>query len=264
MLAGALLAGGLAALLALVNGSRAPDLAVPTSALVLDRAGRLLRPFTVAGGRWRMPVDLAEVDPRLIAMLLAFEDRRFRSHAGVDPRALARAAWQMLANGRIVSGASTITMQLARLLDGRTTRTPGGKLAQIAAALALERRESKDAILTAYLTLAPYGGNIEGVRSASLAWFGKEPARLTAAEAALLVALPQAPEARRPDRHPEAARRARDRVLARAAESGVISADEAGPRGASRYRGRGVLSRCWRPTPRSARCASIRSEGCTA
>ncbi len=227
MLAGVLLAGGLAALLALVNGGRAPDLAVPTSALVLDRAGQLLRPFTVAGGRWRMPVDLAEVDPRLIAMLLAFEDRRFQSHAGVDPRALARAAWQMLANGRIVSGASTITMQLARLLDGRTTRTPGGKLTQIAAALALERRESKDAILAAYLILAPYGGNIEGVRSASLAWFGKEPARLTAAEAALLVALPQAPEARRPDRHPEAARRARDRVLARAAESGVISADEA-------------------------------------
>jgi penicillin-binding protein 1C len=227
MLAVLLLAGGLAALLALVSEARPPELAVPTSRLVLDREGRLLRPFTVADGRWRMPVDLAEVDPRLIAMLLAFEDRRFRSHAGVDPRALARAAGQMLSNGRIVSGASTITMQLARLLDGRSTRTPGGKLMQIATALALERRESKDAILTAYLTLAPYGGNIEGVRAASLAWFGKEPLRLTAAEAALLVAIPQTPEARRPDRHPETARRARDRVLARAAESGVISEDEA-------------------------------------
>src|SRR5690606_20881249 len=101
------------------------------------------------------------------------------------------------------------------------------KLDQIVDALALERRYSKQEILGLYLLRAPYGGNIEGLRAATLAWFGKEPGRLTPAEAALLVALPQAPEARRPDRHPEAARQARDRVLDRMVMAGVLSADEA-------------------------------------
>ena len=94
-------------------------------------------------------------------------------------------------------------------------------------ALALERRLGKDAILALHLTLAPYGGNLEGLRAASLAWLGKEPRRLTPAEAALLVALPQSPEARRPDRAPDTARAARDRVLARAAAAGVLAPDEA-------------------------------------
>ncbi len=209
----------------LVEGVPTADLSTPTSTLVLDRNGRLLRPFTVADGRWRLPIVLSDLDPTYLAMLLACEDRRFHQHLGVDPRALLRAGVQLLANGRIVSGGSTITMQLVRLLDGRATRDPGGKLHQILNALALERQADKAEILTAYLTLAPYGGNIEGVRAASLAWLGKEPRRLTPAEAALLVALPQAPEARRPDRDPEAARRARDRVLARARSAGVIDAD---------------------------------------
>jgi len=200
--------------------------AVDTSVQVLDRDGRLLRAFTVADGRWRLPIELDDVDPRLIDMLLAFEDRRFREHRGVDPRALVRAGVQMLTNGRIVSGGSTISMQLVRLLAGGTTRCAWGKLRQILAALALERRIGKDDILTAYLTLAPYGGNIEGVRAAALAWFGKAPKRLTSAEAALLVALPQSPEARRPDRDPAAAGRARNRVLARAREAGVIGPEE--------------------------------------
>jgi penicillin-binding protein 1C len=222
-LAGALLVW--LALDTLVEGVRTPDLSVPTSTLVLDRNGRLLRPFTVAGGRWRLPIALSDLDPTYLAMLLACEDRRFHDHRGVDPRALVRAGVQLLANGRIVSGGSTITMQVARLLDGRSTRHTGGKVQQVLTALALERRADKAAILTAYLTLAPYGSNIEGVRAAALAWLGKEPRRLTPAEAALLVALPQAPEARRPDRDPQAARRARDRVLARALAAGVIDAD---------------------------------------
>jgi penicillin-binding protein 1C len=209
----------------LVEGVPAPDLSVPTSTLVLDRNGHLLRPFTVADGRWRLPIALTELDTTYLAMLLAWEDRRFHEHRGVDPRALLRAGVQLLTNGRIVSGGSTLTMQLVRLLDGRATRDPGGKLHQILKALALERRADKAGILTAYLTLAPYGSNIEGLRAASLAWLGKEPRRLTPAEAALLVALPQAPEARRPDRDPQAARRARDRVLARALAAGVIDAD---------------------------------------
>jgi len=208
----------------LVDGTRPPSARLAASALVLDRNGRLLRPFPVAGGRWRLPVKLADVDPLFIRMLLACEDRRFYAHHGVDPRALLRAAAQLILNGRIVSGASTITMQLVRLLEGGATRSPAAKLRQILAALAIERRLGKDAILTAYLTKAPYGGNLEGVRAASLAWLGKEPKRLSPAEAALLVALPQAPETRRPDSGRAAAQRARDRVLDRARAAGVISA----------------------------------------
>jgi penicillin-binding protein 1C len=216
-----------AGLKGLVAALPAPSVGGEASVLVLDRDGRLLRPFAVADGRWRLPAALEEVDPRYLSMLMAYEDRRFRLHHGVDVRAVARAGWQILTNGRIVSGASTLTMQVARLLEGRSTRHPGGKLGQALAALALERRLGKDDILQLYLMRAPFGGNLEGVRAASLAYFGKEPRRLTLAEAALLVALPQSPEARRPDRHPEAAQRARDRVLARAVAAGVIGAAEA-------------------------------------
>ena len=202
--------------------------AVATSTVVLDRDGRLLRPFTIADGRWRLPVNRAEVDQRFLDMLLAYEDRRFAEHHGVDYTALIRAAGQfVLAGGHIVSGGSTLTMQVARLLDGEPTRDAGAKLRQVLRARQLEAHLDKDQILTLYLTLAPYGGNIEGVRAASLAYFGKEPTRLTIAEAALLVALPQSPEARRPDRDPEAARAARDRVLDRVAAAGVITAEAA-------------------------------------
>ncbi len=201
--------------------------AVPTSPLVLDRHGRLLRAFTVADGRWRLPVTLAEVDPLFIRILLACEDRRFHDHGGVDVLALARAAQQWASKGRIVSGASTLTMQVARLLAGQPTRGLAGKTRQMVSALALERQLDKVAILERYLLLAPYGGNLEGIRAATLAWFGKEPGRLTPAQAALLVALPQAPEARRPDRDPAAAERARDRVLARAVAAGILDHEEA-------------------------------------
>lgn len=205
-----------------VDRAELPDLGPPTSAVMLDRDGRLLRPFTVEGGRWRLPVTPDEVDPDYLRLLQRIEDRRFETHAGVDPVALVRAAWQWISQGHIVSGGSTLTMQVARLLDGGSTRSLGGKLGQIRTALTLERRLNKSQILSAYLTLAPYGGNLEGIRAASLAWLGKEPGRLSAAEAALMVALPQAPEARRPDRDPAAARRARDRILRRAYAAGLI------------------------------------------
>jgi penicillin-binding protein 1C len=206
-----------------------PDPAkVAVSTVVLDREGKLLRPFTIADGRWRLPVTRAEVDPRFLDMLVAYEDRRFAEHGGVDYGALLRAAGQfVLAGGHIVSGGSTLTMQVARLLDGAPTRDAAAKLRQIVRARQLEASLTKDEILTLYLTLAPYGGNIEGVRAASLAYFGKEPTRLTLAEAALLVALPQSPEARRPDRDPEAARAARDRVLDRVAAAGLITVEAA-------------------------------------
>ncbi|MBK5947236.1 penicillin-binding protein 1C [Rhodobacter veldkampii DSM 11550] len=196
-----------------------PPLRVAVGTEVVARDGSLLRAFPVADGRWRLAPG--PVDPAFVALLIAHEDRRFWWHGGVDLRAMARAAVQAARAGRIVSGGSTLTMQVARLLEEGPTGTLRGKLRQIRVALALERRLDKTAILDLYLRLAPYGGNLEGVRAASLAWFGKEPRRLTPAEAALLVALPQAPEARRPDRAPQAARAARNRVLARAGLPGA-------------------------------------------
>lgn len=193
---------------------------------VLAADGTLLHVERSADGYWRLPVRLAEVDPAYVAALLAFEDQRFRRHPGVDPLALARAAGQWLRHGRIVSGGSTITMQLARLLEPRP-RTLGAKLIECLRALQLEAHFSKDELLAMYLTLAPYGGNLEGLRAASLAWFGKSPRELRPAEYALLVALPQSPTRLRPDRRPEAARLARDKVLMRLAAAGVLDAARA-------------------------------------
>ena len=202
-----------------------PNLTPEVSTTVLDREGRLLRAYTVADGRWRLPVSSAEVDPGYLRQLIAYEDKRFRSHSGVDPAAALRAVAQLVRNGRVLSGGSTLTMQVARLLEEAPTGSLSAKLRQVRLALALERRLSKDDILDLYLTLAPFGGNIEGIRAASLSYFGKEPRRLTTAEAALLVALPQSPEARRPDRAPKRARGARDRVLDRLARAAVLTAD---------------------------------------
>ncbi|KRE09986.1 penicillin-binding protein 1C [Bosea sp. Root381] len=225
----ALLATAATATLALYARALPPlDLAAASdrSTVVLDREGRLLRPFLTADGRWKLPVGVDDVDPRYLAMLKAFEDKRFDAHPGIDPLGMLRAAAQMLANGRVVSGGSTLTMQVARLLEPREERTLSAKLRQALRALELERRLSKSQILDLYLTLAPFGGNLEGVRAASFAYFGKEPRRLSTAEAALLVALPQSPETRRPDRLAEAAGKARDRVLARVERAGLATASE--------------------------------------
>src|SRR3954468_10798241 len=196
------------------------------STVVLDRDGRLLRPFAPPDGRWRLPVATRDVDPRPLAMLKAYEDARFDRHPGVDPLALLRAGAQLVRHGRVASGGSTLTMQVARLLEPRDERTALAKLRQFVRAAQIEQRLSKDEILALYLSLAPYGGNLEGARAATLAYFGKEPRRLTLAETALLVALPQSPEVRRPDRVHEVARRARDRVLERLAGAGLVPADE--------------------------------------
>ncbi|WP_336798918.1 penicillin-binding protein 1C [Kaistia sp. MMO-174] len=205
-----------------------PDPAqVPTSQIVVDRSDTLLRPYTIAEGRWRLPVTLADVDPMFLTMLKGYEDRRFDEHHGVDWRALGRAAGQILRNGHVVSGGSTLTMQVARLVQGGSTRQAESKLKQIVHARALEQKLDKNQILSLYLALAPYGGNLEGIRAATLAYFGKEPRRLTIAEAALLVALPQSPEARRPDRDPKAAKAARDRVLDRLVTAGVLDEETA-------------------------------------
>jgi penicillin-binding protein 1C len=196
------------------------------STLVVDRDGKLLRPYITPEGRWRLPAARDDVDPRFLKLLLAYEDKRFGTHRGIDPLALGRAFAQLAVHGRVVSGASTITMQVARLLEPRAERSFAAKLRQMVRAVEIERALSKDEILALYLGLAPYGGNLEGVRAASLAYFGKEPRRLTLGEAALLVALPQSPEQRRPDRSVASARSARDRVLDRVAAAGAVPWDE--------------------------------------
>ena len=198
------------------------------STTIVDRNGKLLRAYAMADGRWRLPVDAKTgIDPGYLKLLLAYEDRRFYSHGGVDPFALGRAALQLVTRGHIVSGGSTITMQLARLMEPRRERSVYAKLRQMVRALEIERQLNKDQILDLYLALAPFGGNLEGVRAASIAYFGKEPKRLSSAESALLVALPQSPETRRVDRHPDLARAARDRVLDRMVDDGRVSEEDA-------------------------------------
>lgn len=209
-------------LVAFCLGLRALDRALPPDLSRLaagteihDRQGRILAVLPAPGGVWRLATRAEETSPLYRDLLLATEDSRFAWHPGVDPLALARAAAQWAWRGRVVSGGSTITMQVARLLQPRP-RTLRSKAIESARALQLEQRFTKREILDMYLTLAPMGGNVEGVRAASLLWFGRLPAQLEPEEAALLVALPQRPSALRPDRHPAAAEAARDRVLARA------------------------------------------------
>lgn len=233
---GALAGVGLAALLVVAGGVASAWRALPPldmteaedrSVTVSDRNGRLLRAFTTEEGRWRLPLALADVDPRFIALLKAYEDKRFDRHQGVDPASLARAAWQIVRHGRVVSGGSTLSMQAARLLEPRGERSLGAKLRQALRAIELERRFSKREILEIYLALAPYGGNLEGLRAATWSYFGKEPRRLSLAERALLVALPQSPETRRPDRFAANLARARNAAIDRAVLAGLASREEA-------------------------------------
>ena len=194
---------------------------------VRDADNQLLRAFATPEGRWRLKTTVADVDPQFLKMLVAYEDRRFYEHRGIDPLAFGRAFLQLVTHGRIVSGGSTLTMQVARLIEPRTERSVPAKLLQMFRAFQIERRLSKTEILNLYLTHAPYGGNLEGVRAASLAYFGREPGRLDVAQTALLVALPQLPEKRRPDRNAEAAAKVRARVLNRAAVAAVVGEGEA-------------------------------------
>ena len=181
-----------------------------------DRDGRLLALLPAPGGVWRFAATPASVSRPFVDLLIRTEDRRFWSHPGVDPIALVRAAGQWVRAGRVVSGGSTLSMQAARLLEPRP-RTLRSKLIEIARAVQLEHRYGKDGVLGIWLTLAPYGGNLEGVRAGAQAWFGTGTATLSPAEAALLVALPRRPEALRPDRHLARAQELRDRILPDAA-----------------------------------------------
>ena len=193
---------------------------------VQDRDGRILSVLPAPGSFWRLATRPEDVAPILLDLLIAAEDRRFYDHVGVDPLALARAAGQWLRAGRVVSGGSTITMQAARLLEPRP-RGLRAKAIEIFRAFQLEARFSKRDILGIWLTLAPQGGNIEGMRAGALAWFGRPAQRLDAAEAALLIALARRPAALSPDRHAAAARAARDDLLRRRAVAMLSAADQA-------------------------------------
>ena len=216
---------GAACALVTADTANPPDMtrAVNVSPEVVDRNGVLLRPFLTADGYWRMRTTVRDVNPRYLAMLKTYEDKRFDDHWGVDPVALARAGVQFLSARHIVSGGSTLTMQVARILEPPRSRGIATKLFQMMRAFQLEERYSKDDILSLYLTLAPFGGNLEGVRAASLSYFGKDPSRIDLSEAALLVALPQSPVKQRPDRHAIRAAKGRDKVLARMVSEGVIT-----------------------------------------
>jgi len=193
-----------------------PDLrrASDVSLEVEDFSGKTLNVSVSHDGMWRLRSRAQDVSPAYLAMLLHIEDSRFYLHPGIDPLAMLRALGQFALYGHVVSGGSTLTMQVARLLHPHR-HTLAGKLRDICTALLLEAQLTKPQILDLYLTLAPFGGNIEGVRAASLIYFGHAPNTLTPQEAALLVALPQSPARRRPDRHPRAAQAALNRVLTR-------------------------------------------------
>ncbi|MBX9403350.1 penicillin-binding protein 1C [Lysobacter sp. BMK333-48F3] len=189
-------------------------------AVVVAADGTPLRAFADRDGVWRYPVEASKVSPLYLQALLNYEDRWFWKHPGINPLAMLRAAGQWLRSGRVVSGGSTLTMQVARILDARPgegRRSLGAKLRQVLRALQLEAHLSKREILALYLDRAPFGGTVEGVEAASWAYLGKPSARLSHAEAALLTVLPQSPSRLRPDREPERARIARDKVLARMA-----------------------------------------------
>ncbi|WP_334165857.1 penicillin-binding protein 1C [Achromobacter mucicolens] len=194
------------------------------AAVVVAADGTPLRNYPSRDGIWRYPVQPGQVSPRYLETLLTYEDRWFYWHPGVNPVALVRAGWQWATNRRIVSGGSTLTMQVARLIDpqlaGKPSRTMSAKLRQAWRAVQLEMHYSKDEILSLYLTHAPMGGIVEGVEMGSRLWLGKPARDLGPAEAAMLTALPQAPSRLRPDRHPEPAQAARDKVLDRMAELG--------------------------------------------
>ena len=187
--------------------------------ITVDDTDRPLRAFADQAGVWRYPTTVEQVSPLYLEALLTYEDRWFWYHPGVNPFALLRASFQNLLKGEVVSGGSTISMQVARLLHPHR-RTLTGKAKQILRTMQLEWQLDKAAILNLYLNIAPFGGTIEGVQAASYTYLDKSAENLSHAEAALLAVLPQAPTRYRPDNNSQMATRARNKVLDRMATSG--------------------------------------------
>lgn len=193
--------------------------------LVTAHDGRPLRIFLPEDGRYRLPASLEEISPAMLRTIVASEDRWFRWHPGVNPLAVVRATLANLRAGEVVSGASTITMQIARLIEPKP-RTLGGKLHEAFRALQLEWHHDKEALLETYLNLTPYGGNLQGVGAAAWFYFGKRPAQLSLGEAALLTVIPRSPVRYDPVRAPERAERARRLVIDQLHDRGAIDAEE--------------------------------------
>ncbi len=200
--------------------------APPGATIVTDRNGEALRFFLPKDDRWRFPVRLEDVSPVLIDTVVASEDRYFRSHPGVNPLAILRAAWINYRAGKVICGGSTIAMQLARLSHPRE-RTMGAKVLEALRALQLGMHYKRDRLLAWYLNMAPFGGNIVGVGAAAYFYFGKHPSQLSLGEAALLAILPRSPRGYDPFDHPDKAREVRDRLLDQLAKRGDISRTEA-------------------------------------
>lgn len=197
----------------------------PAATIVQDENGAPLRFFLPKDERWRFPVKLDEVAPVMVRTLTASEDRFFKWHPGVNPLAILRATLQNTVSGRIISGGSTIPMQLARLAQPRD-RTFSAKCIEAFRALQLTKAHEKQELLELYLNLTPYGRNIIGVGAAAHFYFGKTPEKLSLGESAMLAILPRAPTRYDPIRNPTAARAARDRLLDVLARRGVFSQEQ--------------------------------------
>jgi penicillin-binding protein 1C len=184
---------------------------------VMDRNGNLLWMSLSSDEKYRVYQPLGDIAPEAIRATLLQEDRFYNFHPGINPVAVARSCWQLISGSRMRSGASTISMQVARLRFHLKTRSFAGKLRQMLLALQIERHYSKAQILEAYLNLAPYGGNIEGIEAASEIYFGKPASRLTLPEAAALCVIPQNPVRRglRPGAENPALTKAQNRLLTR-------------------------------------------------
>lgn len=193
-----------------------------SSPLLYDSGGALLSVALSKDEYWRIKASIEGVDPLFLKMLIHYEDKRFNYHPGIDPLAMSRAVFQWIKAGRVISGGSTITLQTVRLLEPRK-RSISSKLIECLRALQLEAHFSKNEILEMYLSLAPYGGNLEGITAASLSYFGKEPRYLRASEAALLVVMPQLPNHLRAEIYPKRAKRFRDKVIHRLTQQGILT-----------------------------------------
>ena len=200
--------------------------ALHASPVLTDAKGRTLSRALTIDEQWRLPVPLEDISPWLRKATVAVEDERFMDHQGVDFVSVGRASLQNLLAGRVVSGASTLDMQLCRMLDPRP-RTFGAKLSEAARAWQADDWLTKEEVFEAYLNLAPYGGNLQGAEAASRRYFGKSADELSLSEAALLAGLPQSPARLRPDRFPERAKKRRNKVLDRMREEGMISPEDA-------------------------------------
>ena len=200
----------------------------PYSAVSSYEDGTPMRHYITPDGKWRVYTPLGDISPLVAQATVCYEDRYFYWHPGVNPLSIVRAAWQNITSGHIVSGGSTLSMQLARVLEPRP-RTVWSKFRQVARALQLEMILDKKSLVERYLNQAPYGGNHEGVTAASWAYFRKPPSRLTTSEAAYLVSLPQSPSRRSPASGDGlAAREGRDRVIGRMQRCALIGDENAG------------------------------------